>query len=167
MIIFISSISSLFNFKFKFYDEIQIFSFHNITALQFIVLLVSIIFAPVFEEILFRALIFNELKDNINIFASIIIQAIIFSAMHGNVYKDIYTFLLGIVAALIYLWVNSIFGSILLHGLFNLFGSLLPGYIAYYDIKYLVMLITLSLIALLASLVILFKSNNNVIWKTI
>lgn len=119
MIILISSFSSLLNNKFKIYDDIQIFSLHMITTQQFIALIFSTIFAPAFEEILFRGLIFNELKDNINIFA-----------------------------------------SILLHGLFNLFGSLLAPCIAYYSIN-LVIFVTLSLITLLASLVILFKSNNN------
>lgn len=119
MVILISSFSSLFNNKFKIYDDIQIFSLHMITTQQFIALIFSTIFAPAFEEILFRGLIFNELKDNINIFA-----------------------------------------SILLHGLFNLFGSLLAPCIAYYNIN-LVIFVTLSLITLLASLVILFKSNNN------
>lgn len=165
MVILISSFSSLLNNKFKIYDDIQIFSLHMITTQQFIALLFSTIFAPAFEEILFRGLIFNELKDNMNIFASIIIQAMIFATMHGSIYKDIYTFLLGIIAALIYLWVNSIFASILLHGLFNLFGSLLAPCIAYYNIN-LVIFVTLSLITLLVSLVILFKSNNNIRMKS-
>lgn len=84
----------------------------------------AVIIIPFFEEILFRGLIFNELRKNLNIIASVIIQALIFAVAHGNIAQGIYTFFLGTVAALVYIWTKSILANITLHITFNLFGSI-------------------------------------------
>lgn len=92
----------------------------------------SIVFIlPFFEEILFRGLVFNELRRSTNIVASIIIQGLLFALIHGNLLQSIYTFLLGIVLALIYLWTKSIWSCVILHISYNLMGAnVLPRLLA-------------------------------------
>lgn len=87
-------------------------------------ILAAVIIAPIFEEILFRGLIFNELRKNVNVVVSIILQALIFGLFHGNLAQGIYAALLGSVAAIIYVWTKSIVSNMLLHIFFNICGSL-------------------------------------------
>jgi membrane protease YdiL (CAAX protease family) len=77
------------------------------------------IIGPVFEEILMRGLVFNELKRNINLKAAIVIQALIFGLYHGNPLQFIYAAILGLFLALVYEWTNSLWSPILIHILFN------------------------------------------------
>ncbi|MCU9816485.1 lysostaphin resistance A-like protein [Paraclostridium sp. AKS73] len=54
-----------------------------------------------------------------------ILQSLIFGISHGNVLQGMYTFIGGILLSLICLYCDSIAGSILLHIVFNLFGSVI------------------------------------------
>lgn len=83
-----------------------------------------VVLIPIFEEIFFRGLIFNELRKNINLLLSIVIQALIFALAHGNVKQGVYAFLLGIITAAAYTWTKSIWSNIAIHITFNLFGSI-------------------------------------------
>lgn len=83
-----------------------------------------VVFIPVFEEIMCRGIIFNHLKRNYNIISAIIIQALIFGLLHGNIVQSTYTFMCGIVFVLVNIYCGSIFGGIILHIIFNLFAVL-------------------------------------------
>lgn len=88
----------------------------------------AVIFAPVLEELLFRGLVFKELTKHTNMVASIITQGIIFGFFHLNIVQGIYTCILGIVMAIVYVWVDSIFACIIMHIGFNLLGTkILPS----------------------------------------
>lgn len=84
-----------------------------------------VIIAPVFEEILFRGIILYNLKKYINIYSAIIIQAVLFSIMHGNVLQGIYTMILGIILGLIRYWTGSLWATIISHMIFNFLGSMI------------------------------------------
>ncbi|MPM61496.1 hypothetical protein SDC9_108356 [bioreactor metagenome] len=83
-----------------------------------------VVFIPIFEEIMCRGIIFNHLKRNYSIVSAIIIQALIFGLLHGNIIQSTYTFICGIVFVLVNIYCGSIFGGIILHIIFNLFGVL-------------------------------------------
>jgi membrane protease YdiL (CAAX protease family) len=51
----------------------------------------SIILIPIFEEILFRGLIFNELRKHVNLVLSIVLQAAIFALFHGLTYGQLFS----------------------------------------------------------------------------
>ena len=80
-------------------------------------------FAPIFEEILFRGLILNEIKDNYNIPLAIILQGLMFGVFHGNMLQFLYASFLGIILGVIYIWTKSIYSCILCHMIFNILGS--------------------------------------------
>ncbi len=85
-------------------------------------LLGLLIFVPIFEEILFRGIIYNKLRENIDLFSAIIIQALIYGLFHGNVFQALYTGVLGIILATVYTWSDSIWSAILTHEIFNILG---------------------------------------------
>ncbi|WP_199867099.1 CPBP family intramembrane glutamic endopeptidase [Paraclostridium sordellii] len=82
-------------------------------------MIINIILIPVYEEILYRGIIFGYMKNNFNIAISVILQALIWGVMHLNLVQGIYTFILGIVLALIYIYAESILGSIIVNLIFN------------------------------------------------
>lgn len=85
----------------------------------------TVLLIPVCEEIMFRGIIFDFFKKNYSLTTSIILQSLIFGISHGNVLQGMYTFIGGILLSLICLYCDSIAGSILLHIVFNLFGSVI------------------------------------------
>ncbi|EJO5348440.1 CPBP family intramembrane metalloprotease [Clostridium botulinum] len=118
-----------------------------------------ILIIPMFEEILFRGLIFNELKKNINIILAVIIQALIFALAHGNMLQGIYTLILGIIIAIVYIKTNSIITCMLFHISYNLLGSIIVPYILYMTGKYYIGFTILGVILLIISLTSLLKNN--------
>lgn len=82
-----------------------------------------VVLIPICEEIIFRGVIFGYLKKRYNLVISLIIQALVFAFMHGNIVQGIYTFILGLVLGIIYIYTNSLYGSMLMHIIYNLLGS--------------------------------------------
>lgn len=87
-------------------------------------LFIAIILIPIFEEILFRGLIFNDLRSKYNIVVAVLIQGLIFGVMHGNIIQGIYTVILGVILSMIYIWTDSIYVCIIGHTTYNLLGTL-------------------------------------------
>lgn len=106
---------------FKDYQEISQTMAGGLNSIFGIIIIIILI--PIFEEFLFRGMIFNELRKNLSVPAAIVIQALIFGIAHGNIAQGSYAFLMGIVAGFIYVCTRSIWGSIVLHISFNLFGT--------------------------------------------
>ncbi|WP_350344278.1 CPBP family intramembrane glutamic endopeptidase [Proteinivorax tanatarense] len=73
------------------------------------------IMAPIIEEVIFRGLIFDELRGKVGMFAVIIIQAFLFGLYHLNIVQGTYAFVLGIFLGLSLLWTGSIWAPILIH----------------------------------------------------
>ena len=130
-------------------------------------LICVIIFIPIFEEILFRGLIFIELKKTANIVISIILQALIFGVFHGNLLQGIYTFALGIILSILYIWLDSIWAPIICHITYNLMGTLVFPILIYVSGKYSFVYAILGLVTLLYGLFNIKKfysdANNNYI----
>jgi len=115
-------------------------------------LLCVVLFIPIFEEILFRGLIFIELKKTTNLVISIILQALIFGIFHGNLLQGIYTFALGIILSILYIWLDSIWAPIICHITYNLMGTLVFPILIYVSGKYSFIYAILGMITLLYGL---------------
>ncbi len=92
-------------------------------------LVYSIILAPLFEECLFRGLVFNPLRRFGRCFA-ILVTALLFGLMHANILQFIAAFLLGILLA----WIRENYGlrrSILLHITNNALAILFNNFYQY------------------------------------
>lgn len=87
-----------------------------------LILTVTVILAPIVEELLFRKLLMDRLGvygDRI----AILVSAIAFGLFHGNLYQFFYAAMLGAIFAYVYSRTGNILYTILLHAVFNFFGS--------------------------------------------
>ncbi len=82
-------------------------------------IMIAGIIIPVFEEILFRGIVFNRLKTCLPLTAALWLQGFLFGAYHLNILQGIYGMILGILAALVYEWFQSIWVPIAVHAAFN------------------------------------------------
>lgn len=144
---------------FKSYEAVSKSLATGVTSILGVICVV--ILMPIFEEILFRGLIFNELRRNINVIVCIIIQALIFAVAHGNILQGIYTFILGSILALTYMWTKSICTNILLHVTYNLMGCIVVPILLYYTQKFVVVYIVSGLALLIFALMKLHKSRSS------
>ena len=156
---FSSGLVNLLINKFPGYSKSSEAIASSTTSLLGIISVVVII--PIFEEVLFRGLIFNEFKKHLNVIIAIIFQGIIFAVAHGNMLQGIYAFILGVVIAIIYVKTQSIIASMLFHIMFNLFGSILTPIMSIIIGMHHMVFLILGLILLAISLVLLFKNNVN------
>ena len=81
-----------------------------------------IILAPILEEILCRGMLFHRLQKIVNFKIAIVIQAIFFAILHGNIIQFGYTFLMGIIAGYLVYYTKSLIPSIVFHFSNNLIG---------------------------------------------
>ncbi len=92
-------------------------------------LLLAVVMAPIFEEIVFRGIIQKGLINNgVKPTAAIWIAAVIFGLVHGNPWQFVGAVLLGVAMGIVYHRTGSLLLPILLHAFNNLIGSLLYYY---------------------------------------
>ena len=87
-------------------------------------LLLMVIMAPIFEEIIFRKLLIDRtIKYGKGV--SILLSALIFGLFHGNLNQFFYAFLIGGFFAYVYIKTGKIIYTIILHLTVNFFGSII------------------------------------------
>ena len=87
-----------------------------------------VIIAPLLEEILFRGIIFARLREYMSVKVAIVISALIFGIIHGNVVQGIYAFIIGICLAYIYERYNTLLAAVLFHMSANLMSVIMTEY---------------------------------------
>lgn len=110
------------------------------------------IIGPIYEEILFRYLLYNRLKDKYSIKKSIIITTLIFAISHISLIKIIYAFLIGLIINIFYEKHQNILASILIHIAANTMVIFLSEYNTY--------ILLLSFITLILSIILNTKQKN-------
>ncbi len=78
-------------------------------------LITLVILGPIMEELMFRGLIYNRLKQFNEKTIAAYISALIFAVYHFNLVQGIYTFILGLLIAYVYEEYKSIVAPIILH----------------------------------------------------
>ncbi len=73
------------------------------------------IVAPIFEEVIYRGIILEQLNRRYGAIKAIIISSLLFGLMHLNLHQGINGFFLGIVLGFIYIKTNSLLLSMFLH----------------------------------------------------
>lgn len=131
----------------------------NIDSIWGILSIVIII--PIFKEILFLGLIFNELKKYMNIIFSIIIQGLIFAFPYINILQIFCSIVLAIILALVYIRTKSILSPIILHIFYNLFIVFILPWLIIPLLKFSIVFIFVSSIICLISLYGLYKINGD------
>jgi len=96
-----------------------------------VMILYSVVFAPIAEEFLFRGITMRSFRKILPFWIANILQALLFGIFHMNLIQGAYAFLLGLFLGYFCERGGSIYYSILIHFLFNLWGvfvsSNLPG----------------------------------------
>ena len=119
-----------------------------------------IIGVPVFEEVLFRGLIFNSLKSHLKIGWCVVVSAIIFGIAHMNVLQGIYACFLGVVLAIAYEKTKTIWAPIIMHVIYNFFGGYAITIIAEkVGLELLYIIFGVAAIILPITLIIFLKNN--------
>lgn len=132
------------------------------TTTDFIVSIVSMALLPaIFEELVFRGIIFSGLKQKGKSFA-ILISALMFSLFHLSIHQTIYPFVMGMLFGCIMFKENNILYTIITHFVCNLL-SLIHSYFGLWFISthwlYIVVAILLFVAFLTFVLVYAIRSN--------
>ena len=89
-------------------------------------LFVGILF-PILEELLFRKLLCNKLLP-LGEMQAVVISALIFGFIHGNIFQFAYAFLIGLVFGYVYVKSGKIIYSIIFHCALNLFTGIFANF---------------------------------------
>ena len=84
-----------------------------------VVIIYSIIVAPIAEEVIFRGLIFNRLLKGRDLILANSLQAVLFALYHWNIVQGLYAFAMGCLLGYVAYRYESLFAAILLHGAIN------------------------------------------------
>lgn len=126
---------------------------HTIIKPTILTIISSGLIGPIYEETLFRYILYNRLKKKYSIKKSILITTIIFALIHLSTIKIIYAFTLGLIINMSYEKYHNILSPILIHIAANTIVLFLYEYNTY--------IFLLSIIAFLISIVQIlpFKLN--------
>ena len=92
-------------------------------------IVLAVIMAPIFEEIVFRGIIQKGLLNKgMNPISAIVIASVVFGLVHGNPWQFVGAVLLGCVLGFVYYKTKSLLLPILLHAFNNLCSSILIFY---------------------------------------
>ncbi len=101
----------------------------SITSDPYSMVILTVIMAPIFEEIVFRGIIMKGMiNGEVKPQKAIIISAVVFGLIHGNPWQFVGAVLLGCVLGNVYYRTKSLLNSMLLHGFNNLCSVLLITY---------------------------------------
>lgn len=82
-------------------------------------LISTVIFAPIFEEILFRGFVQTELMRAFPPSAAIFVGALIFGAAHGLLFQSVFAFFVGLVLGWCYYVTDNLLTGMITHMVFN------------------------------------------------
>ncbi len=122
--VFVSLVMSIIPFPATWMDQYIESSSALIEGNIVIILLTTVVAAPLVEEIVFRGLCYTRLKQGLPMLAAMLISAWGFGLVHGTIVWFIYASIFGFLLAWVYEKYRSLSASILMHFGFNLFGQL-------------------------------------------
>ncbi len=112
----------LANSKLKFFEVSTGYLDDSYVLVGFVL---SILTAPILEEILYRGIIFSKLKEYFNLRISIILASFFFAIMHLNLEGFFAYFFVGIVLTYLYSITKLLWLNILVHFIYNILAGIL------------------------------------------
>ena len=101
-------------------SSIQLFADAEDTAALILLLASVCVFAPVFEEILFRGFLYRNLRDRLGPWAALAVSSAIFALAHLDASNLLPLFAIGFAFGLSYEKSGSLWVPVLIHSLWNL-----------------------------------------------
>ena len=89
------------------------------SATVWVGLLLNVLLVPFAEELIFRGVLYNRLKESLDYRRAIIVSALFFAIYHQNIVSGVYAFLLGCVIAFCYEKTGRFWVPVLVHALCN------------------------------------------------
>jgi membrane protease YdiL (CAAX protease family) len=83
------------------------------------IIIIAVIFAPIFEELTFRFFIYGVLKQYFGVVLALIVNSLLFAAAHSHLPSALPLFVLATCFTLGYEWSGSLLVSMSMHALFN------------------------------------------------
>lgn len=115
-----------------FYDSHATLINRSVSGSLWTVVLVVGILSPIFEELLFRGVVFSEFSSSGGFFFANFFQSLFFAVMHFNFLQGLYAFLIGFSLGAVYRRTKNLYIPIAIHILFNLsnifFGDYIIGF---------------------------------------
>lgn len=90
------------------------------------VCLSTVAIGPIFEEVLFRGLVYSVAERGVGGYAPAILSSVLFGLWHGQPVQMIYATVVGVALGLVYMKTKNLLYPILLHMLINLYSTLPP-----------------------------------------
>ncbi|MDY5398349.1 MAG: CPBP family intramembrane glutamic endopeptidase [Collinsella sp.] len=90
------------------------------------VCLSTVAIGPIFEEVLFRGLVYSVAERGFGGYAPAILSSVLFGLWHGQPVQMIYATVIGVALGLVYMKTKNLLYPILLHMLINLYSTLPP-----------------------------------------
>lgn len=90
-----------------------------------ITLIVTGLLVPLVEEIAFRGMIFNRLRQDLPMIVALILQAFLFGLVHFNLLQSSYAFVLGMIWGLAYFFTGSFWVPFVAHLSFNALSAVM------------------------------------------
>ena len=97
----------------------------GVNKIDWKVIILTVVFAPINEECIMRGIILTRLKKNMAPVLAIVISAVYFGIFHLNIVQGIYACVMGLFMAYIAYKYRSVLPSILFHAMFNALNYLL------------------------------------------
>lgn len=91
----------------------------NTVPLYFLALLLMAVIPAVCEELMFRGVILHGLRSRFSEWSSILLSALMFALMHGNLQQLVYPFILGTIMGWVVVRTGSLVSSMLVHFINN------------------------------------------------
>lgn len=79
----------------------------------------SVIVVPILEELVFRGVVFCQMRDAFGVIIGVALSAVCFGACHHNLAQFVYAAIMGVVLALMYNRMKKLYFPILAHALAN------------------------------------------------
>ncbi len=84
-----------------------------------LVIVTSLVIAPLVEEIVFRGVLLRALQKGMNTVLAVLISSVLFAVVHSGPIQMAYAFVLGLLLCLVRLKSGSLWGSVCMHIAFN------------------------------------------------
>jgi hypothetical protein len=154
----VSITASLFPHALEVYEELLETAGldENITVGMFVY---SVLLAPVSEEFMFRGVTLGQLRKALPFWAANLIQAALFGIFHLNLIQGFYAFFLALFLGYLREKSSNLYCSILLHLLFNFWGTVLNEFFPIGDTLFSVLFYFVLAIVLTVGGVVLFRSG--------
>ncbi len=101
-------------------DMVDLFRKADDPGLLLVMIFLAVVIAPMTEEFIFRAGVFRYLRTRIPRWLALMIPALLFAILHGNLMAFVPLFALGVFFALAYEYTGRIAVPMIAHSLFNL-----------------------------------------------